>query len=287
MNFQNNTHQKFPLSRGWQPKGATGVTFFATNFNKYFGYFLISWKRLQLYKLDLILDILNIIVRLVLPYSVFWILVQNGHLSLDLANGLVWAIFIGQIINKASFSSSAGPKKIRDEIRTGEIVTQLSLPLNYILARSVDHIGTFLFKFTVYFVILAPFLALLVPSNVNLLLILPFSFFSSLLILGFNLCLGLSSFIIEENEGMYYILSKMFYLFGNQAIPVALMPNWVTNWVVFTPFYLGLAAPAEIARGTFDPKIAIVMYLIYFFIFVVLVSWLFKKLQTQVLVNGG
>jgi ABC-type uncharacterized transport system permease subunit len=252
--------------------------------NKYWAFALVNFKRLNLYKMDLVLDMLSISLRMILPYSIFWALAQQGNISLETANSLVWAIFIGQILNK---SGSKTHMAIRKDIRSGSIVTELTLPVNYIWSKAFDHLANFVLKFSLYFTLLAPVLYFLAPSKVNLLLILPFSLLATLILLGFDLSLGLSSFLIEENEGIYYIVSKLFFLFGNQVVPIALMPIWISSWVKFTPFYLGLAAPSEIARGSFEPGTAIITYVIYLALFALIINWLYKKLQTQVLLNGG
>lgn len=253
------------------------------SFSKYFGFFLIEYKRVKFYFGDIFVRILTIILRLALPYSVFFVLAKNNQISSATVNAMLWAVLIGQILNGSSLRIH---EKIRDDIRSGNISIRLSEPVNYVLAKIFQYLGFFIPKFFILSLIFDPILFIFFPSNINLLVLISFSFLSSLVASLVSVVVGLTSFIFEENDGVFYIAQKLFMIFGNAIVPIALMPAVFYNFGKFTPFFLGFAAPIEAASGRFDVLLGFCLYIFYILFLFFISQMMLSSLQKKVILNG-
>lgn len=250
---------------------------------KYYGFFLIEYQRVKLYIPDIIVRALIISLRLALPYSVLSVLVSTRQIDQEMANAMIWAVLIGQILNGASFKVHM---KIREDIRTGNISTRLSEPVNYIYAKLFQCFGYFIPLFVTYSLIFFVICAFLFPTDINIPVLLLFTFLSFLVLNSISIILGLTSFMIEENDGLYWITMKLFFIFGNQVIPVALMPVAVINFAKYTPFYLGLAGPIEAASGRLDIVQGIITSIIYIILFMFVAQFMLNKFKKRLVMNG-
>ncbi len=206
------------------------------------GFFLIEFKRVWYYLPNVLFGILQIGIRLTLPYSVFYILASTGKIAQSEVNYLLWTVLIGQMLY---ITTAQIDRLIRNEIRSRAMSVKLSDPVNYSAAKLVGSFGSFVTTFGFYGLIFFPIFVIFFPININLILLLSFSLSGFLLVSCLKILVGLSSFILEENEGLSWILSKLFLIFGNNAIPVSLMPDWMLTIAKFTPFYLGMGVPVE------------------------------------------
>lgn len=254
-----------------------------SSLQKYTGFFLMEFQRAQLYLTDFVIRGLLIVLRLAMPYSVFVVLVNTGRIPAEQANALLWAVLVGQILTGSIMRLHL---KIHDDIRTGNISIRLSEPVNYMWAKIFQSLGYFLPMFTVYAVVFFTACYFLFPTNINFVTLLLFMALSVFLVTTFNVIVGLLSFVLEEVEGVYWILQKMFFIFGNQVIPVALMPAAVITFARYTPFYLGFAGPIEAASGRLDVMQGVVMTVIYIILFLFIGQLMLNKLQKRLVMNG-
>lgn len=252
-------------------------------FHKYFGFFLIEFHRTKFYFGDIFVRILMIVLRLALPYSVFFVLAKNNQITFSTATAMLWAILMGQILNGSNFKLH---EKIRDDIRSGNISIRLSEPVNYVLAKLFQCFGFFIPTFLILSLIFLPFFIVFFPTNLNLFILIAFSFLSCLIISLIGVIVGLTSFIFEENDGIFYITQKLFLIFGNFIIPVALMPFSVYNIAKFTPFFLAFASPIEAASGRFDIFLGFFLYIFYILFLFFISQWMLSSLQKKVILNG-
>ena len=252
--------------------------------NKYWGYFQMEFKRSKFYFGDTLIRLLLTGLRLLLPWGVFAALVTEGKLDLVTARSMVWAVLIGQ-----AMYYSTGRRIhniIREEIRNGDISIRISEPLNYIGAKLAQNFGFFIPNFLFLIIFFGGILSVLAPSKINWLALGVMVLISFLLVNMVNIFVGLTSFVLEENDGIFYLTSKMFLILGNQIIPVALMPAWVVGVAKFTPFYLGLAAPIEVAAGRLDFGFAIMAGLINFAFLMTINQIMLFKLRKLLIING-
>jgi ABC-2 type transport system permease protein len=250
---------------------------------KYLGFFLMEYQRVRFYFTELVVRSLIISIRLALPYSVFQVLVKTGQITQNTANAMLWAVLIGQILYGSNIRLHT---KVRDEIRSGDISIRISEPVNYVLAKLAQSFGKFFPTFIAMSAIFFPILLYLFPSKINLPLLTIFTIISFVVTNLINMIIGLSSFVIEENDGIFYIVSKLFLIFGNQIIPVALMPLWVIQLAKLTPFYYGLAAPIEAASGRLNWLEGLGISVAYIVILYLISQLMLSKLRKRLILNG-
>lgn len=255
----------------------------ANELSKYWGYFLLEFKRTSFYWPELILRTLLIVLRLILPYSIFSILAHTNRITLEQSHSALWAILIGQIIYGSALNMS---KSIKNEVRTGEINIRLTEPVIYVLAKMSMAMGKFVPYFFSNVLLFFPIFILLFPSNINYFELFSFSIVSALICNLISLNIGLTSFLIEENEGVVLISQKLFMIFGNQMIPVMLMPLWTQTIAKYTPFYLGLAGPIEVAAGRWSVVAASLSGFIYIVLFLLLAQWQVRVIRRRMITNG-
>lgn len=251
--------------------------------HKYWGYFLMELSRAKLYWLGTIVGAVLIGLRLILPYSIFAILVSNHQITWATANIALWGVLIGQLLNNADIRLH---RKIKYEVRNGDIVVRLSDPGNFIFAKLFQAFGYFTTMVLTNSLIFIPIFILFIPASVNLFWLFSFTLLSFILYSLINIIVGLSSFLIEENSGVELIVSKLFFIFGNQVIPMILMPLWVQSFAKWTPFYLGLAGPIEVATGRLAWQFALILSLIYIVIFYGLAQLMLSIVRRRLVVNG-
>ncbi|MBU1088706.1 ABC-2 family transporter protein, partial [Patescibacteria group bacterium] len=129
-------------------------------------------------------------------------------------------------------------------------------------------------------------LKILTSSRFNLIVLILFSILSYLVMSLINIIVGLTSFIIEENDGIFYITSKLFLIFGNQIIPIALMPDWAIKLAQITPFYFGLSAPVEVAFGRLAVLKGLLVAVFYIIFLYSISQFMLVKLKRKLILNG-
>jgi len=253
------------------------------NLNKYLLFAKLEFTRFRLYIPRFWFNCAMIFVRLCLPYSVFYILYQNGQIDRNFMHGLIFAVLFGQIVNRSTLRIH---EEITSDIRTGNIGIRLSEPVNYVWAKIAASFGYFIPNFLLLNLVSVPICYFLFPTNLNLPLLFLLSFLANFLGQAINVTLGLLSFIVEQTDGIFWIVNKLFFVFGSQVIPVALMPTLVINFAQFTLFYLVLAAPVEIAMGRFSLFQGLLLMIFYLMLFLTLAQFLLSKLQKNLILNG-
>ncbi len=240
-------------------------------------------NRVFLYLPDLLFRSLVICVRLALPWSVFAILAETGEITHEFARSMIWAVLIGQVMTSSSLKLHDIVKK---EVRTGEISTRISEPANYYLAKIFGSAGYFVPRFTILSILFFLPFSVFVGGNIDILSMVIFIPLGTAIFLTINMIIGLLSFIIEENNGIFWIFNKLFLVFGNQVIPVALLPASVIEYARWTPFYLSLAGPFEVASGREDFLWAFTVSTLYILAFVMLGIFMLKKIRKELISNG-
>lgn len=259
------------------------MIFMANELSKYWGYFLLEFKRTSFYWPGLLFRISLITLRLVLPFSVFEILRRTGKISDFDATFALWAVLIGQILHNCDIRLS---KRIKQEVRSGDIVIRLMDPTNYVLAKMAGSLGFFLPSFVIYSIIFIPVVYLLLPIKFNLFVLLLFTLIAALISNLIGLLIGMSSFFIEENEGVELVVGKLMFIFGNQVIPIILMPVWIQNIARTTPFYMALSAPIDVASGKYSVLLAFGQGVIYISLLLWFATFMLNHIRRKLVLNG-
>ena len=182
----------------------------ANELRKYWGYFMLEFKRTSFYWPGLLFRVSLITLRLVLPFSVFEILRRTGKISDFDATFALWAVLVGQILHNCDIRLS---KRIKQEVRSGDIIMRLMEPVNYILAKIAGSFGFFVPSFVIYVLIFFPVVYLFSPIKFNLLILLLFTLVAALINTLIGLLVGMSSFFIEENDGIELVVGKLMFIF--------------------------------------------------------------------------
>lgn len=255
----------------------------ANELSKYWGYFLLEFKRTSFYWPGLLFRVSLITLRLVLPFSVFEILRRTGKISDFDATFALWAVLIGQILHNCDIRLS---KRIKQEVRSGDIVVRLMEPANYILAKIAGSLGFFLPSFVIYSIIFIPVVYWLLPIKFNLSILLLFTLIAALISNLIGLLVGMSCFFIEENDGIELVVGKLMFIFGNQVIPIILMPVWAQNIARTTPFYMALAAPIDVASGKYSSLMALGQGIVYILILLWFATLMLNQIKRKLVING-
>ncbi|MEI6533033.1 MAG: hypothetical protein WCO06_04290 [Candidatus Roizmanbacteria bacterium] len=253
------------------------------NLSPYVGFFLIEYKRILVYLPDQFYKALLLILRIALPYTIFSGLVVSGKITQEMANTLVWSVLGGQILNLASMRLF---DNIRDDIRSGDIVLRLQEPINYAGAMFSRAFGYFIPTFFLLMILFFIPCYILFPIKIQFFTLIIFTILSFILRTVINILLGLSNFFIEQNEGIFWIINKMFFVFGNQVVPVSLMPVYVIGIAQKTPFYLSLAGPIEASTGNLDVITGFTWTIGYIILLGGMMFYLLDILRKKVILNG-
>jgi ABC-2 type transport system permease protein len=182
---------------------------------------------------------------------------------------------------------------IMENVSSGKVADLFAKPINYLLYRSYWQIGQGLYSF---FLILILGVAVLVPTigvpeTINgFFFISFFTIFFTSLILGFFLYMivGLLAFWIEDVKPIFWIVDKMVMILGGSYIPVALFPEAVYKFAVWSPFGASQFITHTVYdswRSNFFKFFGIQIFWIVILGIVVYV--LFRKAHKRVSVNGG
>ncbi len=248
----------------------------------------------EIFYYSYILLITNIRVLLfVFVLSFLWIywatnkwISDVGGISLSL---YAWYIFFTEVI----MINWIDRDLIRD-VKSGEIITFLNKPLNYVrfyLSHSffknlikiwvtslVSGIIIFIFvqKFPFFGIIelLLAFLSLLI--GVFLLAI-------------FQLMLGLFSFIFEDSSFLNFLVNKMYFILWGVLFPISIYPLWLQEITKFFPFRYYVYSPAKFFT-TWDLEFFanyFPLQLFWFGITLFLVFFIYWKVVKRLEINGG
>jgi ABC-2 type transport system permease protein len=250
---------------------------------KYWILFKLELNRFWLYKWDQIASALLLVIRLILPSGLLFSLQKAGQIGLSEVYLGLWAIAFGQVFR------GAAPRidnTIKNDIRTGLIQLRLSEPISYIGYQFSKYLASSLASIVFLSVIILLPLSFIIPVEFDITLALFISLLGLLLHFNIKILVGLSSFVMEENEGVVWIVNKLFLIFGNQIIPVFLLPVWFFELARCTPFYLVLAAPIDVASGRVSLVNVIFGLIVYILLTGLGAHLLFNQLQKKLIFNG-
>jgi ABC-2 type transport system permease protein len=149
---------------------------------------------------------------------------------------------------------------IETDVRSGELAYHLTRPVSYLsfricealaeLVLSMAVIGGFGFLWTFW-------LAGGLPHEPwGLVCALPLGLLASLVMLLFNVVIGLSAFWLLDCSPIYWVWQKATFVLGGLMVPLALYPAWLRAVAQRTPFAALLSGPGNLAFGL-DPGSAL------------------------------
>ena len=171
---------------------------------------------------------------------------------------IMWYLIVTELVTTVVGSDFY--QSVNEDVKSGAIAYQLGRPVHYVFYQFANTIGQSL-AVIVCFGFLAVALGLLLagPLTTFTLAGIPafaLSFSLSVVLQFFILMLiSLSSFVVEDNYGMYLIYQKSCFMLG-MLLPVEFLPAWLQSIAKALPFSYVCWAPASVLVN-YSPKIAL------------------------------
>lgn len=164
---------------------------------------------------------------------------STGHLALAYKEA-VWSMALYFVV--MSFSSRIIYKAIIVDVQTGQLERFVTRPVHYLLYTMVCHLGKNVFGGVVLSVGTLLLLVAMVglPAMAGHLMLwfylVMFFVLGNLLSLMMYSIVGLLAIWMEDSAPVYWVVDKLVMILGGAYVPIALLPLWVQNITLYTPF---------------------------------------------------
>lgn len=267
---------------------------FSQRFEKYGEIYLTSLREILYYpqklRATLIIVPFRIIVMLIIyTYAFNYIGKSINGINANIA---VWSIAIYHILLFTQFRNVF--RVINEDVRRGNLDTQLNKPYNYLLYKFWEHLGKCLPNFILSILTVVPLLYILTggpqasftPATIlgALLLMIGGTLVSAVL----YIFISLPTLWVDDATPFFWIVDKAILIFGGAYIPLALLPNSFQTFATLTPF----GAPM-FATQMFYPNFSatwpslFVVQLFWTVLLLFVISLVFAKARLKLSVNGG
>lgn len=186
-------------------------------------------------------------------------------------------------------------KSLGESIRTGEASLYINKPMNYLFFKSASNAGSNLLGVMMTFVAVLFFFLFIQPIEIAKYISL-FSFLIWIVIFAQGVMLGcliytaigLCAIWFEQIEPVYWIVDKSIMLLGGAYIPVAFMPKVLVVFAEYSPFgAISFATQLGYPNFLDHSLILFLSQLFWIIFFLIIVRSMYKKLLTNIFVNGG
>ncbi|MDH3592896.1 MAG: ABC transporter permease, partial [Planctomycetota bacterium] len=188
---------------------------------------------------------------LLLVFSRLWAVMEaEGQLEGVRAANFIWYLALTEWVVLATPLLYL---TIEEDIRRGDLAYRLTRPLSYLGAKLAEGVGELCVRFVTLgalgFFITWWFVGALPPQPSALIAAIPVAFLSMLLLLLFQLAIGLSAFWLHEAAPVYWILQKLLFVFGGLLFPLDIYPDWLAAISSWTPFAAAIYGCGRFAFG--------------------------------------
>ncbi len=194
-----------------------------------------------------------------------------------------------------NFTATGVSWVLANAIRNGDIVTDLTRPIDFLAAKLVEQLGSALLNGVIGMVLVTIlsllFFHLLPPPTLEAavlsLLAAVLGFLVSFLI---SFMLGLSSCWLMNNQGLAWIVWYGGRLLSGTVIPLSLFPGWLRDVAAYSPFQATISTPLVIYLGQAEGGAAWQMVGVQLFWLVALflaARWLFPRAMRRLEIQGG
>lgn len=205
---------------------------------------------------------------------------------------MIWYVIITEIL----WSSLGGRRLVKDiskSIKSGDVVYNLTRPINYILYNLFSHLGLVLTRLILYFALGLItgyiFLGGFVQINViSLILVFITMILATIISLLTMILIGELSFFIEDANPVYWIYSKVILIFGT-IFPIELFGKILQKLLKYSPVYVTTYGPAKLfVHFKFLGFIKLLGFqILYIGIIYFIALKIYKKGVRKLNVNGG
>ena len=224
---------------------------------RYYGIALISVKEKLAYRFDFVTSLLGTLLFAALYYYIWVAIYENSeNLPMPLTT-LVTYVCLGQVLSlhRIGWLRRSAAYSAAGNISSGDIIIDLTRPLDYLLLRLSDAIGLFLTEMMLlnlpaYFMCLLLF-RIEGPASLEA----SIGFVVSLgvaVLLAFSLdfLVGLSAFWTMNIRGLFTAKRWVLDILAGVIIPLSLMPDWLREVAQALPFPGIAYVPLSIYVGT-------------------------------------
>lgn len=205
---------------------------------------------------------------------------------------MIWYVIITEIL----WSSLGGRRLVKDiskSIKSGDVVYNLTRPINYILYNLFSHLGLVLTRLILYFVLGSItgyiFLGNFVQINIiSLILVFITMILATIISLLTMILIGEISFFIEDANPIYWIYSKVILIFGT-IFPIELFGKLIQKLLKYSPVYVLAYGPAKLfVHFNYIDFIKLFGFqILYMGIIYFIAIIIYKKGVRKLNVNGG
>lgn len=262
--------------------------------NKYLGICLISVKEILYYPKKLrataiIVPFRILVMLLIYDYAFHYIGKSVNGITANIA---IWSISVYHLLLFTQFRGIF--RTINDDVRRGNLDTQLNKPYNYLFYKFWEQLGKGLPNFIVSFVIVMPLLYLATSGphvSFNLLMILGALLLivaGTLVSAGLYILTALPVLWIDDATPFYWIVDKSILILGGAYVPLALLPKAFRTFADLTPFGAPMFATQMFYPNFSGQWLSLFTVQIFWLgILFLAISFIFSKAQLKLSINGG
>lgn len=138
--------------------------------------------------------------------------------------------------------------RIEDDVRRGDVAYQIVRPASYLGAHFAEGVGALVARAPV--LLAGAFVGAWMfggaPAHpLSIVRAIAFGCVASLVLMGYNVALGLTAFWLGDIAPVYWIWQKLTFVLGGLLLPLTLYPDLVIRVARLTPFSAILAGPAS------------------------------------------
>lgn len=255
---------------------------------------IISFMKNQMQtKSSLLYDVFSMLSRCALVFLLY-------HYVFKLKGGIIngtdykttmWSMFIYfciMILNLRKIDTI-----IMDEVKSGNVETQLNRPISFLNISIYKGIGQGLYSFVIISIIgiIVMLLTIGVPT-IN-----PWIFYPTFIltfILGQILAViiysivGLLSFFIEDIKPIHWIVDKFVMVLGGSYLPVSMFPYAMKVIAYISPFgAINFASSTVYSSWNSEWIYRIIIQIIWIISLYILMMFIYKKSKEKAMINGG
>jgi len=264
--------------------------------NKYLSVFKTGFKQEK----DAIFDM---VVRCIMYFVITYILIElwsyiygDGGTSKAIngysLNQMIWYLIMSEcLINSTKCAQIT--RSITNEIKTGSIAYKLNKPYNYYLYSISAFMAKscFMIMFTLPTALIIGGIFVGVPASFTAVQIVP-CLIVFILAIFLSWCLygvvGLIAFWVQDSTPFYWIVSKLFMLFG-MFFPIEFFPMWLQPIIRYSPIYSIMSGHASLVANFSWMSFGniFVSQIIWIVITITIGLLVFKLGKRRVTSNGG
>lgn len=222
---------------------------------KYFAVFAITWQQGLAYRLNFILWRVRTVLQLLLVYFLWWTVFQSQSQVFGYTEQTIISyILISAVVRAVVLSSRV--MDVGGQINDGNIVNFLIKPLDFVKYYFSRDIADKLLNITFAVVEILLIVLLLQPpiilqtNTVQIFLFLSSLFLAIILFFSISFIIGLLAFWLENAWGVYFLLFMFIEGFGGGIFPIDILPPFIAQIFLLTPFPYLIYFPSKLYLGT-------------------------------------